>query len=171
MDERDKTASADNIHDRDYIEKFLATPLAADGLVSIGGRPVESLDGTWKFAVEQYDTCLRAEWFREVYEDGSGRSLPVDFDWNAWEDMAVPATWNTVDPRYFYYEGAAVYTRSFRYSGLAGERAILRFEGANYRTILFLNGEYVGFHDGGSGPFCVEVTGKLAAKNRIVAFV
>jgi beta-glucuronidase len=72
----------------------------------------------------------------------------------------------------FYFEGSGVYTRTFRYVPRAqGERLHLRFEGASYRTSVFLNGEFIGTHDGGSTPFNADITGTVKAENRIVVVV
>jgi beta-glucuronidase len=160
------------IHDADYAAPYAAKRLDSGGLLDISGRAVESLNGRWNFGADWYDTCLRSRWFEEEERDGSGRPLPLDYDWEAWETMAVPSSWNLEREELRYFEGSGVYTRRFRYlPRSAGERAFLRFEGAQYRTIVFLNGLFLGSHDGGSTPFCVEITGAVREDNRIIVVV
>jgi beta-glucuronidase len=71
-----------------------------------------------------------------------------------------------------YFEGTGVYTRTFRYTPKeAGERLVLRFEGASYNTCVFVNGVFAGSHNGGSTPFNVDITGVVKQENRIVVTV
>jgi len=161
-----------DIHDADYEAAFLALRLDAAGLVKDSGRAAESLNGRWNFGVDWYDTCRRAKWFLEKTRDEAGRPMPVDWDWESWERMKVPACWNLEREELHYFEGSGVYTRTFRYLGeKPGERAFLRFEGAAYRATVFLNGKLLGTHDGASTPFCAEISGVAEADNRIVVVV
>jgi len=161
-----------DIHDASYEAAYLSRRLDRATLVSAAGRPAESLNGRWNFAADWYDTCRRAKWFLERRTDEAGRPTPLDWDWEAWEPMTVPSCWNLEKPELEYFEGSGVYTRTFRYLPKApGERAFLRFEGAQYRTSVFLNGEHVGTHDGGSTPFCAEITAAVREDNRLIVVV
>ena len=42
-------------------------------------------------------------------------------------------------------------------------RVLLHFEACYYRSILFINGEYIGKHDGGYTPFTFDITDKVKA--------
>jgi beta-glucuronidase len=161
-----------NIHDDKYAAAYLSSRLDNRALIDTAGRETESLNGRWNFAADWYDTCLRARWYAEEERDESGRPFPLDYDWEAWQTMPVPSCWNMERSELRYFEGSGVYTRKFRYVPRnPGERAFLRFEGAQYRTILFLNGACLGTHDGGSTPFCAEITGAVRGDNRIVVVV
>jgi beta-glucuronidase len=95
----------------------------------------------------------------------------VDWDFDAWERIDVPGTWNVQKRELFYYEGSGIYVRNFRYiSQTAGERTFLCFEGASYETSVFLNGVFIGTHDGGSTPFTAEIGGAVKAgeENRLI---
>ena len=161
-----------DIHDGDYEAPYLARRLGASGLVSAAGRKPESLNGRWNFGVDWYDGCRRAKWQLELDRDPEGRPTPVDWDWEAWERMKVPACWNMEREELRYFEGSGVYTRTFRYlPEVPGERAFLRFEGAAYRATVFLNGVLLGTHDGASTPFCAEITEVAKPDNRIIVVV
>jgi beta-glucuronidase len=161
-----------DIHDAAYEAAYLSRRLDRSNLVSAAGRPAESLSGRWNFAPDWYDTCRRAKWFLERRADEAGRPMPLDWDWEAWEPTRVPSCWNLERPELEYFEGSGVYARTFRYlPARPGERAFLRFEGSQYRTSVFLNGEQLGTHDGGSTPFSAEITGVAREDNRIVVVV
>ena len=152
-------------YEREYYEKLTT----ADNMIYDRFREKESLNGLWKYAVDQYDTCIRQKWNEEVYYDASGNTLPVDFSFDEWETMELPCSWNTVDRMYKIYDGSMVFTRKFIYSReKEGERVILRIGAANYLCRVFLNRQYIGMHRGGSTPCCFDITEYLQHDNRII---
>jgi len=158
-----------NIHNQDYESAYLQTRLDSSSLVNITGRETESLNGKWNFAADLYDTCRRAFWYKDERFDSDGGEIPLDYDWEGWERMTVPACWNMEVPELRYFEGSGVYTRTFRYIPREkGERLMLFFEGVSYRATVFLNGKIIGTHDGASTPFNADVTDLVQADNRIV---
>lgn len=152
-------------YEREYYEKLTT----ADNMIYDRFREKESLNGLWKYAVDQYDTCIRQKWNEEVYYDAGGNTLPVDFSFDEWETMELPCSWNTVDRMYKIYDGIMVFTRKFIYSREnEGERVILRIGAANYICRVFLNRQYIGMHRGGSTPCCFDITEYLQHDNRII---
>jgi beta-glucuronidase len=161
-----------DIHNAAYEADYLQPRLVSGGLINTAGRDCESLNGRWNFAADWYDTCRRAEWFKEVTVNATGAQQPADWDWEGWERITVPACWNTERQELRYFEGTGVYTRTFRYvSKTAGERLVLRFEGAAYNTCVFINGVFAGSHDGASTPFNVDITSLVKLENRVVVTV
>lgn len=160
-----------NIHDNDYSRPYLEPLISHKSMVFDQGREKESLNGWWNWGVDQYDTCLRSRWYEEKYRDEEGRALPVDFSFDDWERILVPACWNLQKERCFYYEGSGVYTRTFTYKNHGEKRVFLKFGAVNYEAKVFLNRQYLGRHKGGSTPFYIEVTGLLQEKNRILVVV
>lgn len=156
------------IHKVAYEEEYLEKLITSEQMVYDAGRKKESLNGWWNFGIDQYDTCLRAKWYEEKYRDGAGRQLPVDYSFDLWERIKVPACWNLQRERYFLYEGSAVYTRRFTYVNQGEERVFIKFGAVNYEAKIFLNRTYLGYHKGGSTPFHVEVTGQLQEENRLL---
>ena len=126
-----------------------------------------SLDGTWKFIVDAVERGLRNQYPRytiakdEVQEPVGG--LLVEYDWKSAPEISVPGDWNTqTNQRLFWYEGLGWYRRKFDVPEVpGGARQFLYFEGANYRSHVYLNGNKLGVHEGGFTPFAFEVTGKL----------
>ncbi|MEK8130559.1 glycoside hydrolase family 2 TIM barrel-domain containing protein [Paenibacillus filicis] len=158
----------DHLHNPSYLDPYLSKPITHQSMIYDNGRDKESLNGFWNFGIDQYDTCLRAKWFEENYTDAEGRTNPMDFSFDEWEKIKVPSSWNTQQEKFFYYEGSAVYTRTFRYINNGEERVFIKFGAVNYDAKVFLNREYLGFHKGGSTPFFIEVTGRLKESNRIL---
>lgn len=158
----------DHLHNQSYEDQYLTNRITHHSMVNDNGRDKESLNGLWNFGVDQYDTCLRAKWYEENYVDDEGRTNPMDFSFDLWENMKVPASWNTQQEKMFYYEGSVVYTRTFLYVNKGEERVFIKFGAVNYDAKIFLNRQYLGCHKGGSTPFFVEVTGHLEKSNRIL---
>ncbi|MDR2483763.1 MAG: hypothetical protein LBD08_09060, partial [Treponema sp.] len=174
--EKDAVTIQSDIHDTDYEQSYREPRLDAAGLINIAGRETESLNGRWNFAPDLYDTCRRARWFKGERFAPDGMEWPVDWDWEGWDRITVPACWNMEQPELRYFEGFGVYTRTFRYIPRyipqgAGERLFLRFEGAAYRTSVFLNGEFIGSHDGASTPFNIDISGTVKLDNRLIVVV
>jgi beta-glucuronidase len=158
-----------DIHDANYEAPYLENRLDVRGLVSSAGRKSESLSGRWRFAADWYDSCRRASWYKAPLRDAESRPLPVDWDWESWGFMDVPSCWNLERAELLYFEGSGLYYRPFRYRPeREGERAFLRFEGVQYRCTVFLNGACLGTHDGGSTPFCAEITETVREDNKLI---
>lgn len=171
MDTKKPNNYTEDIHLEDYTAQYEHSIATAETLVFDGGRKAESLDGQWHYAVDQYDTCLRKKWFLEEERNAQGFTLPVDYSFDEWPLMDLPASWNTVEREFLLYEGSMVFTRRFSYVPEGEKHILLRLGAANYTCRVFLNGKYVGLHRGGSTPFCFEITDFLQRDNRILITV
>ena len=157
-----------DIHMEDYTACYEDKLVTVDSFVFDGGRKKESLNGYWHYAIDQYDTCVRQKWYIERKYDNRGFSLPVDYSFDEWPVMKLPACWNTVDPQFLLYESSMVFTRTFLYVPEKDEKVFLRVGAANYILRVFLNGQYIGMHRGGSTPAYMDVSEALAKENRII---
>lgn len=160
-----------DIHLENYTEQYEGQQANAETMIFDGGRERESLNGEWHYAVDQYDTCLRQKWYQEKYYDENGYSLPVDYSFDEWPVMQLPACWNTVDREYYLYDGCMVYTRKFSCVLNEEESIVLKIGAANYLCRVFLNGMYVGMHRGGSTPAYWDITELVKEHNRILIAV
>lgn len=135
---------------------LVVLPRAADAATytpPASTRLAIALDGTWRF--------LRA--------DSPGSELP-GFDDSSWSTVTVPHTWNNVDGQdgpdtggdpngRNYYRGIGRYRRHVSLPlGYAGRRLFLQFDGSNLITDVWVNGFYVGRHEGGFTAFRFDVT-------------
>ncbi len=160
-----------DIHLENYTDQYEGKQATAEHAVFMGGRENVSLNGTWNYAVDQYDTCLRQRWFRERYVDERGFTVPVDFSFDTWPEIELPVCWNVVRPEFIIYDGSMVFTKKFVFDKKTDEAVYLRIGAANYICRVFLNGEYIGMHRGGSTPVFFEVSEQLKEENRILIAV
>lgn len=152
-----------------YMKEYFEKLVTADDMIYDRFRKKESLNGHWHYAVDQYDTCIRAKWYEEHYYDEGGNSLPVDFSFDEWEMMTLPCCFNTFSDLYKLYDGSMIFTRKFLYARQKDdERMILKIGAANYLCRVFLNKKYVGMHRGSSTPCYFDLTDLLENENRIL---
>ena len=163
---KDASNQLDLLHDEDYGRNFNLQNLDHTGMVFSRNRERRSLNGTWTFTIDRFDTGLRQHWYRDCHKPIEGRTSPWDYDVENGETIQVPSCWNFAKPEYFHYEGSAWFGRKFSYKEKSeGERTILRIGAAHYDTKVFLNGEILGNHLGGSTPFFVELSDHLQDEN------
>jgi beta-glucuronidase len=145
-----------------------------DLLQNIEARNGMSLDGEWKIIVDP----LENGYYNHRYlprDDGyfmnrkmKSPSDLIEYDFDTDESLNVPGDWNTQDDRFYYYEGTIWYKKSFDYQPVEGEVDILYFQAVNYRARVYLNGEFLGEHEGGYTPFQFDVTGKIKEKDNFL---
>ena len=92
------------------------------------------------------------------------------FDDSQWESVTLPHTWNAVDGAdgrsgideggEHYYRGVGGYRKRYVFSGdtYGDKRIFLEFEGANTVAELYVNGYYVGVHEGGYSTFRFDIS-------------
>ncbi len=120
----------------------------------------------WKVAADN-DLTLAARWretVRRLEEEGRGCHDP-GFDDSGWETVQVPSVL-AAPPE--IYEGTAWFRRAFEGSPEPGRRWLLRFEGAGYMTDVWVNGVWIGAHEGTYTPFTFDITPHLRQHNALV---
>ncbi len=107
------------------------------------------LSGFWDFALDPDDRGER---------DGYPRGLPEP------RPIAVPASWNEQWSDARDHLGPAWYLREFWVpEAWLGDRVFLRVGSANYAARVWINGEYLGEHEGGHLPFAFEIGPQVRA--------
>jgi beta-glucuronidase len=145
-------------------------------LVGIDHRTVTSLNGDWRYLVDQAPG-------RALYT-GSGeindRSYALnehpnivgkhneEYDFATAPTIKVPGDWNTQVPQLFNYEGVLWYQREFDAQPKPGTRTFLHIGAANYRSHVWVNQKRVCDHEGGFTPFDCEVTSVLHVGSNFV---
>jgi beta-glucuronidase len=135
-------------------------------------RRQESLNGAWPAIIDVYDVGASGpfggdEMFAEMFgfPADRGRNSPgrrAEYDFDTTVTVNVPGDWNTQVERFHFYEGSMWFRRRFASSSVSdGGRSFLYFAAANHLTWVYLNSKRIAEHEGGFGPFCVEVTGML----------
>ncbi len=105
-----------------------------------------SLTGEWSFSIDKAQTGEQQGWSNPTFDDSS------------WTKVSVPHTWNVM-PEYSDYEGFGWYRRTFVAPAESPKGHLrLRFEAVFYLARVWLNGQYLGQHEGGYTPFEFDVT-------------
>ncbi len=146
------------------------------------GLPVPSFDpqnrdridlgGTWKKQRITLDTCLsltprNSTAIGLLEEESEGRQLS-DFDDSSWSSKDLPMVENEMpelagDPEGpEMYEGGVWYRRHFDVPAEWRDHLVtLNFLGANYIVDVWVNGQWIGYHEGGYTPFLLDISEAL----------
>ena len=169
---------------------FINTPQLEGGEVPIAwqsGLPVPSFDpqdrrrinlaGNWKKQRVRLNTSLTlgTQTLSQIEKEARGRHLPSfnDRKWAAFDlpmvENAMPVqSGSTRGPE--VYESGVWYRRTFQVPhDWQGQRVALNFLGANYVLDVWINGRWIGYHEGGYTPFAFDTTPALhyGAENTI----
>ena len=128
-------------------------------MTNVYGRTFESLNGKWNVLVDCYDIGERRHFEKNAKAVGDEDFVEYSFDGAM--RLNVPGDWNSQSPELKYYEGVMWYGRNFNVRKSEGQRKFLYFCGVSYRCKVFLNGKFVGEHEGSFTPFQFEVTDLL----------
>ncbi|HEY3328902.1 MAG TPA: glycoside hydrolase family 2 TIM barrel-domain containing protein [Capsulimonadaceae bacterium] len=114
----------------------------------------QTLNAGWRISVDPHNQGLTEKWQFGIRAD----SMPAP----------VPGIVQQVFPR---HEGVSWFWLSFFPEHLpgAGERAILKFAGADYFADVWLNGSWATRHEGADSPFEVDVTERVLAGDNLLA--
>jgi beta-glucuronidase len=120
------------------------------------------LDGTWRFEPRTFDSAFtltdRKTSMREISANLGSRA-GVLFDDSSWSEIDVPGTFNPPPDR---DTTGGYYRRSFSVPpDWSGKYALLKFGAVRYVADVWLNGQYLGYHEGGDTPFALDATEAL----------
>jgi beta-glucuronidase len=113
--------------------------------------PSQDLGGAWKMRLDENEVGEAEGWEKLTAPDDS------------WTDTTVPSTYNSYDGPYSKHAGVVWFVKTFvpKRTTTSREFARLSFAGVLLRSRVWLNGTYVGEHEGGYTPFYFDVTDKL----------
>ncbi len=121
-------------------------------------RKVIGLDGIWQYNLD----C-----------DDQGRDTgyyAVDFQRSSWRDIEIPNNWYLTDIG--DYCGVVWFAREFSIEKeSAGGYVTLNFDAVDYTAEVWLNGVFLGSHEGFFAPFCFRVDSLLKEKNLLIVRV
>jgi beta-galactosidase len=120
-------------------------------------RPRLDLDGEWLVERTVLDESLtmtdRGSSLAQIEEEAGGRQLS-SYDDAGWDRIDVPGTTNSPPDG---VEGGGWYRHRFAVPrSWAGQTVTLRFGSANYVADVWLNGTWLGYHEGGATPFAFD---------------
>ena len=132
------------------------------------------LDGVWRFDRVPVDTGLsltNRSSVRKVLDAELGSRAGMLFDSSGWPAIQVPGTFNQPPDR---TTTGGFYRIDFRLpAAWTDQFALLKFGAVRYIADVWLNGHYLGYHEGGDTPFALDATGALLpdAYNNLVVRV
>ncbi|MBA9084439.1 hypothetical protein FHR92_000896 [Fontibacillus solani] len=107
-------------------------------------RESHNLSGLWNFRIDRKDHGEREAWFAESLKES--RQVEVPHIWQREED-------------YVKYCGTGWYEKEFASLEIPTDRhAYLHFGAVDFQARVWLNGVYIGEHEGGFTPFEFDVT-------------
>ena len=122
-----------------------AAQAGSAGPSAAAAREKLSLNGTWQIAFDPENVGKTDHWF----EHFPASTTPI----------RVPSVWNEIRPN---YQGVAWYQTSFAApSRWQGQSVRIGFGAVSYLAEVWLNGTYLGAHEGGYTPFEVEAGGAI----------
>lgn len=136
-----------------------AEPAPSNLIGNIPNRTAISLNGTWRFIVDPYDTGRGGRFYQNAKPKTKVELIEYDFD--ASPVLNVPGDWNSQRDNLFFYEGTVWYKKSFLYQKHDHKRVFVYFGATATRATVYLNGTKLGQHEGGYTPFNFEVTDQL----------
>ena len=155
--------------------------LAQPVLVSADMRPSMDLGGAWTWSIDPFrdgiagfhgsSAPLRNRRFNDFDVAERMQRDPTDFyeyDMDHSPVALMPQSFLTLSPQMRYYNGLVWFQRHFAFQSEPGRRVFLRFGAVDYRAHVYLNGHFVGEHEGGFTPFAFDVTRLLrSGDNRL----
>lgn len=114
------------------------------------GREYLSLNGIWKFTLDPSNIGItqKPEWYTTSFNDAS------------WEEQKIPGSWDIYNNKaYQYYDGYVWYRRHFTVPSSWAEKFVkINFLAVNYKCQIWVNNQYVNYHEGGYTPFSLDLS-------------
>src|SRR6266480_562188 len=127
-------------------------------------EPREQLDlrGAWRFEASSLNTTLsltdRKDSMRDLTNE-LGPRADLFYDDSSWSAVNIPGTFDMPPHR---DSTGGFYRRDFFVPTTFSEKyALLKFGAVRYVADVWLNGQYLGYHEGGDTPFALDATQAL----------
>lgn len=143
---------------------------AENYITNVYGRDCQMLNGKWDAIVDLYEQGKNSKIY--LNKKASSKTEFYEYAFENGLRLNVPGDWNSQLPELKYFEGSVWYCRHFTARNLNGKRRFVYFSGVSCRCNIYLNGEFLGSHEGSFTPFHFEVTRQLRdGDNNIVVEV
>ena len=136
----------------------------------MAARQIIDLGGMWRLRLDPRDFGEHFSDELNVTHTYDARWMSMDYDDSKWDQIQVPACWQT---KGFDYNGIAWYRTSFSIPNKIDQskRVWLQFDGVDYFADVWLNGRYLGSHEGFFGGFGFDITSYLQKENQLTVRV
>ena len=131
-------------------------------LINVEARDATDLSGQWRYIVDPLKTAVmradsrRYAVFGDILAPENQTDL-IEYNFDTSPVMTVPGDWNGQDVSLTWYDGLVWFRRTLDLDEPWPGRLFLHFGAANYRALVYINGEKIGEHEGGFTPFAFEV--------------
>ncbi len=123
------------------------------------------LNGLWDFVID-----LDPKYHNDPVIHPNPSYADPNWDRRHWLKVAVPGVWNKYAEKLDIYEGVCWFAREFALESLPEDpAAFLRFGAVNYKCRVFLNGKFIGTHEGGYTEFVFDVSAHLVPGKNFLA--
>ena len=152
----------DSLDASDFFDRPPQTYNTPDKLLGwIDSRNLTSLNGEWSYIVDPMNNGLPESSFFGGFPKNktqkTGMEL-IEYNFETAAKISIPGAWNAADQQLFFYRGPVWLFKKFDYSKQDNQLTHIYFEGSNFTTKIFLNGQSVGEFKGGYVPFNFDIT-------------
>jgi len=146
----------------DFFDRPPQTYNTPDKLLGwIDSRNLTSLNGEWSYIVDPMNNGLPESSFFGGFPKNktqkTGMEL-IEYNFETAAKISIPGAWNAADQQLLFYRGPVWLFKKFDYSKQGNQLTHIYFEGSNFTTKIFLNGQTVGEFKGGYVPFNFDIT-------------
>jgi beta-galactosidase len=122
-------------------------------------RDQVDLDGAWRFEAASVNTSLSLTDRKDSMQALTGElgsRLGAFYDDSSWAAANVPGTFDM--PPHRGTTGGYFRRQFFVPTSFSEKYAVLKFGAVRYIADVWLNGQYLGYHEGGDTPFALDAT-------------
>ncbi|TXT59613.1 MAG: Beta-galactosidase [Promethearchaeota archaeon] len=121
-----------------------------------------NLNGLWEFSFDNEDQGLKERWYKEGRRDKFPRTITVPF--------CFQSQLSGIGVQDFH--DIVWYRKTFHVlPEFINDKTLLHFGAVDYSCKVYLNGEYVGSHEGGYIGFTIDITDFIEEENLLVVRV
>lgn len=136
----------------------------------------QSLNGEWKFKIENTPYIFPKDFYLKNYDDTKWNEIKVPSVWQmqGYDHLIyrnVPMEFAPYDPPNVPKElnPTGCYRRTFDISkDWIGQKIILHFDGVKSNAFVWINGKFLGYDEGGMTPAEYDITDFVTEKNNLV---
>lgn len=121
-----------------------------------------NLNGKWDFNFDDADIGLKEQWYRKENSKNFNRKIIVPFCFQSKLSGIEDTSFHEV----IWYRREFEIPEKFK-----TKKVLLHFGAIDYKSTIYLNGEYVGSHEGGYIGFSFDITNFLGKNNVLVVRV
>ncbi len=133
----------------------------------------QTLNGKWKFSLENTPYTFPADFYSKNFDDLKWNEIPVPSVWQkeGYDHLMyrnIPMEFNPYDPPKVpkKINPTGCYRKTFNIDDTwAGRKIILHFDGVKSCAFVWINGNYVGYDEGGMTPAEFDITNFTADYN------